>query len=171
MVNHPSGNLQDALAAAGERPDGDLRHRVNQVANELPNLEIQSPQHAAEFGADDDGRWNGELSGVEPGLYTLRLDELDASGTVLSRMETPFRREAPAVLSAASEASVSDTDEGSDNRPRITTVTVQKGDTLWALSNSHYGDGMLFVRLHDANRADIRDPDLIYPGQVFTIPE
>ena len=50
-------------------------------------------------------------------------------------------------------------------------VTVQKGDTLWAISRESYGEGVLYVRVFEANRDRIRNPDLIYPGQVFTIPE
>ena len=46
-------------------------------------------------------------------------------------------------------------------------VTVQQGDTLWAISDTVYGDGLLFVRVFEANRDQIRNPDLIYPGQIF----
>ena len=49
--------------------------------------------------------------------------------------------------------------------------TVEKGDTLWAISQDRYGDGFLFVRVFEANREAIRNPDLIYPGQIFTLPE
>ena len=56
-------------------------------------------------------------------------------------------------------------------QPVIRSVTVQKGDTLWAISRERYGDGILYVKVFEANRDAIRDPDLIYPGQVFTIPE
>jgi nucleoid-associated protein YgaU len=50
-------------------------------------------------------------------------------------------------------------------------VTVQPGNTLWGISRRSYGEGTLFVRVFEANRARIRDPDLIYPGQVFTVPD
>jgi nucleoid-associated protein YgaU len=49
-------------------------------------------------------------------------------------------------------------------------VTVQKGFTLWAIARENYGDGRLYVKVFEANRAQIRNPDLIYPGQVFTVP-
>ncbi len=57
------------------------------------------------------------------------------------------------------------------SRPSVRAVTVQEGDTLWAISQQRYGTGFLFVRLFEANRTAIRNPDLIYPGQVFTVPE
>jgi len=50
-------------------------------------------------------------------------------------------------------------------------VTVQEGFTLWAIAEDQFGDGVEFIRVYEANRELIRDPDLIYPGQVFAIPE
>ncbi len=116
----------------------------------------------------EDGNWRGELEGIDPGVYTLRVDEVATDGTVISRVETPFKREPVEVLQAA-EATASE--EVAEQAPPIRSVTVQKGDTLWAISRERFGDGILYVRLFDANRDLIRDPDLIYPGQVFTIPE
>lgn len=121
----------------------------------------------AELETGADGRWNGQLEGVEPGIYTLRLDEIElTSGAVVSRLETPFKREAPEALPKPNG------DETPDQpAPLVRAVTVQKGDTLWAISQEKYGSGFLYVRVFEANRGAIRDPDLIYPGQVFAIPE
>ncbi len=116
----------------------------------------------------EDGKWRSELDGVEPGVYTLRVDEVGADGTVVSRLETPFKREPQEVLRAAE---ATDEPELDSDTPAIRSVTVQKGDTLWAISRERFGDGVLYVRLFEANRDAIRDPDLIYPGQIFTIPE
>ena len=52
-----------------------------------------------------------------------------------------------------------------------TAITVQSGATLWAIARDRYGEGLLYVRVFEANRDTIRDPDLIYPGQVFALPE
>jgi nucleoid-associated protein YgaU len=53
----------------------------------------------------------------------------------------------------------------------ISAITVQPGSTLWAISRERYGQGILYVEVFEANRDKIRDPDLIYPGQVFALPE
>lgn len=119
----------------------------------------------ADLTADQDGRWGGQITGIIPGVYTLRLDELNKSGTVLSRLETPFKRETPEVLNPPAPQ------EGTTVSSPIRAVTVQTGDTLWAISQERYGDGVLYVRLFEANRDHIRDPHLIYPGQIFAIPE
>lgn len=49
------------------------------------------------------------------------------------------------------------------------TYTVVKGDSLWAICKKFYGDGSLAYRLATAN--DIKNPNLIYPGQVLTLPD
>ncbi|MCL6285020.1 LysM peptidoglycan-binding domain-containing protein [Ruegeria sp. 2012CJ41-6] len=112
----------------------------------------------------EDGRWRGEIAGIDPGTYTLRLDALGKGGKVIDRLETPFRREAPELLVA------SDTDVATQTAT-IRAVTVQQGDTLWAISRDRYGDGVFYVKVFDANRDSIRNPDLIYPGQIFNLPE
>ncbi|MFG6568645.1 LysM peptidoglycan-binding domain-containing protein [Sulfitobacter sp. 1A13679] len=110
---------------------------------------------------DQEGRWRGDLPNVDEGVYTLRVDELSRGGNVTSRVETPFKRESPEVLAAATEGLTGP----------LSAVTVQKGDTLWAISRARYGDPLLYVKVFEANSANIRDPDLIYPGQVFDLPE
>ncbi|MEQ3630619.1 MAG: LysM peptidoglycan-binding domain-containing protein [Sulfitobacter sp.] len=110
---------------------------------------------------DQEGRWRGDLPNVDEGVYTLRVDELSRAGDVTSRVETPFKRESPEVLAAATEGL---------SGP-LSAVTVQKGDTLWAISRERYGDPLLYVKVFEANSGNIRDPDLIYPGQVFDLPE
>ncbi|WP_224824481.1 LysM peptidoglycan-binding domain-containing protein [Cognatishimia sp. MH4019] len=111
---------------------------------------------------DPDGQWRTALPQVDTGVYTLRVDELDAEGRVASRVETPFRREDRATVASEIEAA-----PGVD----LAVKTVQPGATLWAIADERYGDGTLYVRVFEANRDRIRDPDLIYPGQVFTIPD
>ncbi len=49
--------------------------------------------------------------------------------------------------------------------------TVEKGDCLWKIADRRLGSGPRWVEIYDANRSDIRDPNLIYPGQVFFVPD
>jgi len=90
---------------------------------------------------------------IEPGYYTLRIDRVDAEGKVLSRVETPFARSGP--LEALPEGVL---------------VRVQPGNSLWRLARHSYGSGPRYTVIFEANREQIRDPDLIYPGQVFVLP-
>ncbi|MEN8832255.1 MAG: LysM peptidoglycan-binding domain-containing protein [Pacificibacter sp.] len=148
------------------------------------------PLMDARVGAD--GQWRTELQ-VAAGLYTLRADMVDEAGKVLGRVEIPFQREDVAVLaglsdqdtsadaqvastdaeqSGTSDQSVSDTpaDQLDAPQPRMSSITVQPGNTLWGIASDTYGEGRLYARVFDANAAQIRDPDLIYPGQVFVLP-
>ena len=101
-----------------------------------------------------DGSWVTPLTNIKQGLYNLRADEVSKSGVVLSRVETPFQREN--VVIAAKGASA---------------ITVQPGYTLWAIAREKYGSGFQYVRVYQANQDLIKNPDLIYPGQVFKLPE
>jgi nucleoid-associated protein YgaU len=51
------------------------------------------------------------------------------------------------------------------------TYTVVKGDSLSRIAKHHYGDANKWRTIYEANRDLIKDPDLIYPGQSFRIPE
>lgn len=108
---------------------------------------------------DASGRWRGDLPNIDAGVYTLRVDEVDTAGVVSSRVETPFKRESAEALAQAAAT----------DGP-VKSITVQTGATLWAIARDRYGDGTLYLRVFEANAASIRDPDLIYPGQVFDLP-
>ena len=50
-------------------------------------------------------------------------------------------------------------------------MVVQPGASLWRIARSNYGKGTRFTVIYQANKEQIRDPDLIYPGQIFTLPK
>ena len=133
--------------------------------------------------------------GVAPGSYRVRLDETEASsGTVRARAEVPFdvpdmavtasvpvqltapnRSETAAARQArlAATASTGAPDGGSPSAvvvPKIATTTVSRGDSLWRISRLTYGAGPRYAVIYSANRERIRNPNLIYPGQIFVLP-
>jgi nucleoid-associated protein YgaU len=116
----------------------------------------------------EDGSWQLSLPEVDAGRYTLRVDEIDDKGQVVSRLETPFQKEAPDKVKRETAALEP---PGPDGTPKLQKVTIQKGATLWELAESRYGEGRQYWQIFRANRDQIRNPDLIYPGQIFTIPE
>lgn len=106
--------------------------------------------------ADASGHW--ELSpeaDIVPGQYALRVDRVDEQGQVVGRIEVPFERGEPqAVLAALKEGK----------------VVIQPGNNLWNISRRLYGSGFSYTIIYEANKDQIRDPDLIYPGQIFETP-
>ncbi|MDO8882536.1 LysM peptidoglycan-binding domain-containing protein [Pseudotabrizicola sp.] len=181
------------------------------------------------------GLWQLTLGDTLPGIYTLRVDQVDDTGKVSARFETPFKRETLEALATLSQAgttlaaptatdtALAQADPAPDlapvtqgdvlappsapvdptppqtvvaseaapvvpdpgpvpapvpadaaaapvEPPPPVTITVQPGFTLWGIARENFGDGVLYVQVYEANRDKIRNPDLIYPGQVFTIP-
>ena len=104
--------------------------------------------------ADESGRWHIKPADlVMPGLHSLRIDEVDANGKVVARVESPFSRAQPVDVSAGNQV-----------------VVVQPGNSLWLIASRTYGSGFRYTVIYQANKGQISDPDLIYPGQVFKLP-
>jgi nucleoid-associated protein YgaU len=76
-----------------------------------------------------------------------------------------------AVGNIAGVASVEDTIEAQEAAPEAVFHTVEKGDTLWAVSKKAYGDGSKYMKIFEANKPMLSDPDKIYPGQVLRVPQ
>jgi nucleoid-associated protein YgaU len=107
--------------------------------------------------ADKDGQWSLRAQRhVKPGLYQLRVDQLNKAGKVMSRVEVPFERAAPEAIAKARKNGE---------------VIIQPGDNLWNISRAFYGTGMQYTVIYEANKNKIRDPDRIYPGQIFATPD
>jgi hypothetical protein len=101
-----------------------------------------------------DGRWQMRIDELAPGSYTLRVDSLGGDGRVVARAETRFQR-----------------DTMTSPLPGQQIVVVQPGNSLWRIARRVYGEGLRFTTIYEANRGQIGDPDLIYPGQVFSVPK
>ncbi len=76
-----------------------------------------------------------------------------------------------AVGNVAGVAAVEDNIEAEEPAPEAVFHTVEKGDTLWAVSSKAYGDGSKYMKIFEANKPMLSDPDKIYPGQVLRIPQ
>ncbi|MFC3673920.1 Ig-like domain-containing protein [Ferrovibrio xuzhouensis] len=107
--------------------------------------------------ADANGRWTLKPEkSVDPGIYSLRVDQVEqAGGKVASRVEMPFSRARPEDIQFDAQGK---------------SVVVQPGNSLWRLARHIYGEGLRYTDIYKANQTQIRDPDLIYPGQIFSVP-
>lgn len=68
----------------------------------------------------------------------------------------------------ASEIKVADT--GEEAGASTVLHEVKKGDNLWKIAEKHYGNGSKYPEIFEANKPMLKDPDLIYPGQMLRIP-
>ncbi|SHG89701.1 Ig-like domain (group 3) [Kaistia soli DSM 19436] len=124
--------------------------------------------------ADENGRWQIEAKGAAgTGKHTIRADGIDkASGNVLARAEVPFEQngDVATLMTVTTEGGGSDGVESASNVPAPKSVIIRRGDNLWTISKRLYGHGIRFSTIYEANNDQIRDPNRIYPGQVFVLP-
>ena len=155
------------VAKGSAQPNTTLRLYLNQA--DLAEAKTQS-----------DGRWSLTIKGgMSPGDYVIQADEINPSGaTVVASANTPFdypdMPAAPALQAAAAPASAEPSSAPSPSDPVVASVQTKRvatGHTLWALSQSYYGDPTRYPAIVSANRAQIHNPNLIYPGEVFVVPK
>jgi nucleoid-associated protein YgaU len=104
--------------------------------------------------SDGSGHWKLPLPvTVDTQPHTLRIDQIGTDGQVVARVESPFQRAEQVALA------------------KDQTFIVQPGNSLWRIARRSYGQGVRYTVIYEANKEQIRDPDLIYPGQVFVLPD
>jgi len=147
---------KDALTV--DSIDYDRSGRVWIGGSALPGARIRiylDNKPLGEAVADARGRWSFRPEkALGQGSYRLRADELQSNGSVARRIEIPFSR----------AAAVADLPAGG-------IAVVQPGTNLWRIARRTYGSGLQYTVIYEANKDQIRDPDLIYPGQIFTLPK
>lgn len=135
-------------------------------------------QLVGEARTDAQGRWLLETQGeVNPGEVAVRADQVTSGdGAVAARAEVTFEKAAdeavilrPVALSG--EAGAGSGASGDAGTRQIPSVIIRTGDNLWTISQRRYGAGIRYTTIYQANKDQIRNPDLIYPGQVFMLPE
>lgn len=122
---------------------------------------------------DDVERRIKELEGLSPDALYARAKELDELSNTISAM----MGEKPARLDAIHKRLVGlagrvDRLKSSLPKPQHDMYSVIRGDYLWKISGKKdiYGDPWKWMRIYSSNRVEIKDPDLIYPGQKLRIP-
>lgn len=136
-----------------------------------PDAQVHVLDGGKEIGsvtADQRGQWVLLPSAPLPrgsNELSLRAERPGAapasSDTVVVQVKPSAAGAAPVVAAAAA----TDSAAPSDDR-----TVIAKGNTLWGLAEHRYGAGTRYETIYQANRGQIRNPDLIYPGQVFVMP-
>jgi nucleoid-associated protein YgaU len=133
---------------------------------------------AGEITAMDTGRWLLDTRlPLKPGAHAVRVDHVRPDGSVLARAGVPFdiaEAEIAAVsIEGSGEGSVA-AGTGIAGEARVgesKTMIIRQGDNLWRIARRLYGQGVRYSTIYAANTDQIGDPDMIFPGQVFVIPE
>ena len=108
------------------------------------------------------GRVVVEPEPVEPEQKKKTISLLSLQGSA-PKKEEPVEPEVAAVV-----------EEEPEEEKVIRTgssVIIRRGDNLWRVARRNYGEGIRYTTIFEANRDQVRDPDLIYPGQVLKVPE
>lgn len=153
----PSGSGKAAVRLGLDTVEYDPQGAIRFAGSAPPDAPVRVYIDNAPVGdvrAGPDGRWTlTPARPVTPGLHRVRVDQLAGNGRVAVRLEFPFQR----VLLP----------EGALGEGR---VVVQPGQNLWRIARRAYGQGVRYTVIYQANRDQIRDPRLIYPGQAFAVP-
>jgi hypothetical protein len=152
----PPGEAGPVLAV--DAVDYDAEGKLEIVGKAPPGSLVQlylNNEFLGRTQANERGQWvlKPEKK-VVAGNHTVRADQVDKDGRVSGRLEVHFARAAP----------LKDVAPGS-------LVVVREGNSLWRIARRTYGTGFRYTDIFEANRDQIKDVDLIYPGQVFKLPQ
>jgi hypothetical protein len=142
-----------SIDAIDYNDDGEFSITGTAKANSMVNLYLDNT-YIGTSRTSDTGQWYilPEMR-VKPGQYELRADQVDDRGEVLERITMPFMR-----------------DEMKPDINPDTFYVVQPGNSLWRIARRAYGEGLQYTVIYVANKDQIGNPDLIYPGQIFSLP-
>ena len=99
------------------------------------------------------------------------VDSATAEAPAPAPAEAAATPATPAQETAAAAAAAPAPESASPAAPREGRIVIQPGNNLWRISRVLYGTGSKFTMLYEANKDQIRNPNLIYPGQVFKTPD
>jgi len=184
----PAGTISFAISR-GVRPgvyrvrlddidprDGAVLSRA-EVEFEMPQaLAEAAPEPAASAAAAPEGETElaepeTQVAAVAPGQ---EAQDAEAPSREAPSREAPVpAADAPAQAVDVAAADAVETEparEATLTIPAVNTALVSRGDSLWRISRRVYGAGVRYTVIFDANQEQIRDPNLIFPGQIFVLP-
>ncbi|SDQ93987.1 LysM peptidoglycan-binding domain-containing protein [Pseudovibrio sp. Tun.PSC04-5.I4] len=129
-----------------------------------------------EVKTNTEGRWLLEAEKAIPaGEVEVRADKVGSiEGKVEARAEVVFTKGENDVIMIpvrlVAEGSGSRGSSATAGIGELPNVIIRRGDNLWSISRRLYGQGTRYTTIYQANNKQIRNPDLIYPGQVFMLP-
>lgn len=139
------------LAVVDRDTDGHLFVGGHAEANSAVHLYVDN-RYAGRVRADPEGEWQLAVRTPRPGSHTLRADQVDVRGKVLARVEQRWD------WGAATPA----------GDPGVKVAEAEGGGRAWQITQRLGGGRVADTIVYPSTRAELRDPDVIYPGQVVT---
>ena len=149
------------IKEAGEKLFGKKQETPEMTIEDKNALNQERAQAIFDYVKGLNLQWSSQLVSYKSGKVAI-------SGTVPDQ-----ENREKIILAAGNVEGVDSVDdqlvvEAPAAEPRF--YTVVKGDTLWKIAASQYGDGYKYPRIFEANKPMLKDPDRIYPGQTRRIP-
>jgi hypothetical protein len=158
ILQRPADDLKanESSKFSVDAVDYDANGKLDIVGKAPPGSLVQlyiDNQFLGRTKANERGQWSLKPEKpVAPGNYQLRADQVETDGKVVARAQVHFARSVPLQ----------------DVKPG--TLVVVQGNSLWRIARNTYGSGLKYTEIFEANRDQIKDADLIFPGQVFKMP-
>lgn len=140
-----------------------------EFAASIPALGAKAKEALALLQSVKTGDVDG-MGSVLPKLVALIRDLLDQP-TPPSAAAAQTSASAPPAAAATADASAPKTIQQAPLAQSNNSVIIRRGDTLWQISRRLYGQGVRYTTIYLANENQIRNPDRIAPGQIFTVPK
>ncbi len=127
------------------------------------------------FGNEDEApeKLKEHIEADNPGISNLQVDVKDGVATIKGETDDPSALE-KVILMAGNALGIEEVKADEVKAPAQTIEVeyyeIKKGDSLWKIAKNLYGNGNDYPKIFEANKEVIKDPDLIFPGQMIRIP-
>lgn len=102
--------------------------------------------------------------------YTITEDAKDGMDLSVSVKLKQYRSYGTKIIQIIEQQASTQSSRSSESAPSAKTYTVVAGDCLWNIAKQFLGDGSRYTEIYNLNRDKIQNPNLIYPGQILTLP-
>lgn len=158
----------DAAAAAAAKAEA-LKEAAEKNAAKM-KLRTQAKERMAEYKKSNELESYVKDLGIEASDIDIRFDDGTAYITGEAADQATKERIILAVGNAHGVGRVDEEMTVADPAEEAHFHTVAPGDTLWAVAEKVYGDGSRYTEIFEANKPMLKDPDMIFPGQVLRCP-
>ena len=148
---------EEVLAMRGKTTEG-AQKPAGDAQKAPEETKVAAVEEKVRSGAAEANATGGPAAAASPEAQPAAGAE-EAAGGEMETAEAAAAGEMPSIRR-----------KGTPARLHVGKVVIQPGDNLWNIARAIYGRGIRYTVIYEANKDQIRDPDLIYPGQVFTTP-